>query len=78
MTLDEYMESHRGRPRGPFQARPFYSRLGDFLSVYFEDADCYAETVNDGLVVYRAMDDKRVVGCKVIGVTDIQQRRGTA
>lgn len=49
----------QGCPSGPGY---FWNETGKFWSVYWENAEHYAESAVDGLTLYRAIDDKRVVG----------------
>jgi len=73
---NELVEYLKGRkPRG-FRSRPFISRDGDFLTYYFEDADHFAERVDDILTVYRSMDGNRFVGFKLKGVAHLLETVG--
>lgn len=64
MHLLDYL---RGRKPKGFTPHAYYSPEGDFLTVYVEGVPCHAETLADGLEVYRAVDG-RAVGVKVKGV----------
>ncbi len=50
---------------GPFESRPFYSPEGDCVFFHFEDADHFAERVDCWLTVFKAFDDRRLVGFKL-------------
>lgn len=52
---------------------PTYSKLGDFLSLYFSDIPAYSERVDETLTIYRSMSDGEVVGCKIKGVSLLAQ-----
>jgi hypothetical protein len=68
---NELVEYLKGRRPLGFRSRPFISRDGDFLTFYFEDADHFAERVDDILTVYRSMDGNRFVGFKLKGVAHL-------
>ena len=68
MTLEEYIRDHPFV--GPFRSIARYFQDGDFVACYFEDVRCYAEDDTcENVCVYRAMDDKRIVGFKVYGAS---------
>ena len=48
-----------------------YSEVGDFITYYFSNAECYGHRVDDLLTVYLSMDGDEVVGCKVKGIAKI-------
>lgn len=65
MTVRDFI---RSRPPKGFKPCPFYSRESDTLSVNFEGADSYAESLcgSGGMVtLMRAFDDGRIVGVKI-------------
>lgn len=70
-SLAEYL---KGKTPGPFRIMPCYFIDGDFLTVYFEDADCYTEDLEPGVAIARAMDGNRIVGVKVYGVSDLVRK----
>jgi hypothetical protein len=45
--------------------------VGDYLSVFWEDAAYHAVPVSNDLTLYMAIDDNRVVGCKVHCLTQV-------
>ena len=59
-----------------FQSKPVYSRAGDCLFYYFEDAESYGDRIDGLLTVYKAFEDHRIVGCQIKGVTDILEKFG--
>ena len=65
-SLIEHLRSH---PCQGFTAKPRYNRLGNFVELYWEDADCFADPQEHGFHLMRAMDDRRVVGVKIHGVS---------
>ncbi|MEM1107271.1 MAG: hypothetical protein AAGH99_01105 [Planctomycetota bacterium] len=52
-----------------FHSRPRYSQSGDCIFYYLEDAESYAERVDEVLTVYRAFDDDRTVGFQIKGIS---------
>lgn len=59
-----------------FKAEPWYNRSGDCLEFHFAEDEYYAERVDDVLTAYRAIDDDRVVGCQVKGVSALFEKFG--
>ena len=57
---------------------PTYSLLGDFVSYYIRDVDCFAESVDETLTLYRDDSTGEVVGCKIKGVNDTMNTVETA
>ncbi|MFH1108407.1 MAG: hypothetical protein V1790_04305 [Planctomycetota bacterium] len=51
-----------------FESRPSYSAAGDCVEYFFEDTDHFAERIDCWLTVYRAFDDRRVIGFKLKNV----------
>lgn len=60
-----------------FKAKPYYSKAGDCLIFYFEEAESYAERVDGLVTVYRAIEDDRLVGCQIKEVTPQLKRFGS-
>jgi hypothetical protein len=57
-------------PRPQFRPLvPHFSRVGDFVSIFAEDAPYVAKRVDDVLTIYLAQDDGRLIGCKIKGVS---------
>lgn len=53
---------------GPFKSVPHYSKIGDFVNLYFEDVFCYTEHYdNNDVDVHRNLQGK-IVGIKFYGV----------
>ena len=71
--LKEYLKTHKSKG---FHPVPHYSALGDFATFYFRDERAYAERVDDLLTVYRSMQTKELVGCKIKGVKHLLQTAG--
>jgi len=59
--VDAILKAHPPR----FESHPFYSPEGDCVKLYFENVDFFADRVDCWLTVYKAFDDKRVVGFKL-------------
>ncbi|MEX2387032.1 MAG: hypothetical protein WD534_04060 [Phycisphaeraceae bacterium] len=59
-----------------FNPRPWYSRAGDCLFYHFDEAESYADRVDDVVTVYRAFEDDRLVGCQIKGITALIQMFG--
>lgn len=57
-----------------------YSKAGDLLKVYWDDAPSFADTPpvdRDGVVLLRALSDKSlIVGCKIHDLTVVLDRAG--
>jgi hypothetical protein len=64
-NLTAYLE---GKTAKGFEPRPVYSPDGDFLTFYFRNDEAYAERVDEVLTVYRAIESRELVGCKIKGV----------
>lgn len=56
-----------------FSSEPRYSELGDFLTIFFNDAPAYSERVDAVLTVYRSMANGDIVGCKIKGVSALAE-----
>lgn len=68
-STNQLTEFLKGRSQKEFRVAPFYSKEGDFLTVFFRDADHYAERIDDRLTVYYSMEKDDLVGCKIKWVT---------
>lgn len=62
MNLKEYISEH---PCQGFKAVPHYNKIGNFIELYWEDVDCYSETLNGQVTLIKATNDSRVVGVKI-------------
>lgn len=51
-----------------FTPIPRYNLEGDFIELYWEDANTYGEAQDNNFSLMRAMDDHRIVGVKVYGI----------
>lgn len=51
-----------------FESRPVYSRDGDFITLFLQDEDHYAERVDELLTVYHSTRNDALIGCKIKGV----------
>lgn len=70
ITIADYLKAH---PCKGFKPVPMYSSEGDFLTLYFEDALCHTTLLpgTEIVEVERAMDDNRIVGVKLYGVSKL-------
>ena len=55
-------------PAGEFT--PYWRFANGSLTVYFEGESDYSAPLADGITVYRALDDNRVVGCRIDGIRE--------
>ncbi|MGA2063595.1 MAG: hypothetical protein ABSG86_01435 [Thermoguttaceae bacterium] len=56
---------------GPFRPYLAISREADALTAYFEpDAD-YSERLTDHVTLYRSIESKEIVGCRIKGISGI-------
>lgn len=64
-SLEEAIQQ-MGKP-GPFQAIPCAQDLGRdlFITTMFEDGPHYGTEINPHVVLYRSLDDDRIMGCAV-------------
>jgi len=62
LDVGKLLQEHKGHT---FQAKPFFSEDGKCWFYYTEDAESYVEWIDHRLTVYRAMDDRRIVGCRL-------------
>ena len=57
-----------------------YSKAGDLLKVYWDDAPSFADTPpapRDDVILLRALgDETRIVGCKIVNLSEILDRAG--
>ncbi len=66
--VEDLMQYLEGKTAQGFEPRPFYSPEGDFLVFYFREDEAFAERVDELLTVYRSMELREFVGCKIKGV----------
>lgn len=66
--LREYLDANRP---SRFRPSPFYSEAGDFLTVYFENVEGYADPLTGEITLIRDMQDNRIVGVKIYGVRKV-------
>ncbi len=71
MTLEEYLRTHQPGKFKPGVPMCQQHGEGDTMHVYFEDVHCYEERISDFCDVYRAFDDKRIVGVKMWNVRKV-------
>ncbi len=76
MATNQLMEYLKGRKARGFTPHPFYSREGDFLTYYFQDADHYALRIDEILTVYLSMEGTECVGIKLKGVQHLLDTLG--
>ena len=74
MASAEEIDSLIAKYKRPFTSRPTYTDVGDCVELYFEDADCYADRVDCWLTLYRAFDDRRVVGFMLKNIKTLLSR----
>ena len=48
-----------------FESRPYHSPQADCVKYFLEDVDHFADRIDCWLTLYRAMDDKRMIGFKL-------------
>lgn len=49
---------------------PYYNKMGDFISVYFNDDLSYSEYMNDFITIYRSIETKEITGIKIHNISD--------
>lgn len=64
-SLTDYL---KGKEVIGFESRPVYSRDGDFITLFLQDDDYYAERVDELLTVYLATRNGELMGCKIKGI----------
>lgn len=62
----------------PFSPRPYYSASADSLFYYFENARYYGDRLDEILTVCRAIDNDRIVGFQLKGISQLVGRLHTA
>jgi hypothetical protein len=72
-SLNDYTT---GKTPARFQPRPFYSAEGDCLTFYFNEAESYAERVDERLTVFRSLRGNELVGCQIKGVRYLLKQLG--
>ena len=70
-SLMSFLDNLRTENVGPPSPGGFYSQAGDCFFYYFEDAPHLAEWIDTTMTVYRALDDRRIVGVQINGVSRI-------
>lgn len=70
MSLVERLKTdkHQG-----FNSRPRYYSHGDYVTYFIDPARCHARRLNSLVTVYTAVDDGRLVGCKLKGITKLME-----
>jgi hypothetical protein len=66
--VEDLMQFLDGKMAQGFEPRPYYSPDGDFLVFYLREDEAFAERVDDLLTVYRSLETRELVGCKIKGV----------
>jgi hypothetical protein len=61
---------------GKFEPKPFYSKEGDAVTLYFEDEPSYRDRVDDFLTIYRSLQNDEMVGCQIKGIQNILKTLG--
>lgn len=75
-TLEQVMRKIARENPGPPRQGWFYSKDLDTLHAFVENVEHYGDWICRGLTVYRAFDDKRIVGFFVDGVLMQKAGRG--
>lgn len=60
-------------PASKFVPYCYVSEAADALTVYFEGDPDYSDKLTDHLTVYRSLETKEIVGCRVKGIAGILQ-----
>ncbi len=58
-------------PTKQFVPYTVLSKEADALTVYFEADPDYSERLNDHVTIYRSIETKELVGCRIKGITGI-------
>ena len=64
-SLTDYL---KGKEVIGFESRPVYSRDGDFITLFLQGDDYYAERVDELLTVYLATRNGELLGCQIKGI----------
>jgi hypothetical protein len=68
-ALTRFLSERAEGVTGPPSPGGFYSKEGDCVFFYNEPVDSKAERVDELLTVYRALDDNRIVGAQIKGIS---------
>ena len=63
-------------PNPKFKPALKYSAAGDCLFLYLEEGESYRDRVDGILTVFRAIDDDRIVGLQIKGMSALVKRAG--
>jgi hypothetical protein len=63
-------------PAPRFESRPLYSPDGDFLTLFLQDEEYYAERVDELLTVYHSIATDELIGCEIKGVQRLLETLG--
>lgn len=58
-------------PARKFVPYCYLSRDADALTVYFEADPDYSERLNDHVTLYRSLETKEIIGCRIKGISGI-------
>ncbi len=58
-------------PAGAFTPYTLFHQAADALTIYLEGSPDYSEQVDDVITVFRALNDNRVVGCRIDGISKL-------
>lgn len=74
--LDEFMQKllKEAEQSGPFKPCCYYNRAGHQHEVYLENVPYIGEWINRDITVYRAMDDRRIIGMVVHCPNEMRNR----
>lgn len=67
-TLKDYVLSQSPPPASEYQIRPYYSKVGDFVSFCWAPERFYTRRVDEFLTLYHSAATNKVVGCKIKGI----------
>lgn len=71
-SLKDYMKRMGPPPERPFEPKAMYFEQGDFLYVFFEDADHFHESHGPAMDLLRAFSDKRIIGAKLHQFSEVK------
>lgn len=63
-------------PIGEFKPYCHYNQESDSITTYFESDADYSEQLNRYVTIYRSIGPKKIVGCRIDGVTDLLEQTG--
>lgn len=64
-SFAEYLKT---RVKKPFNSRPRYFPVGDYLTCFVSERRCWSRRINEWLTLYEDIETGEVVGVKVKGL----------